>query len=364
MDDTARKAAAGIPAGIDYVHGDLLPPPGGTIEVAPGIHWLRMPLPFKLNHINLWLVEDGEGWAIVDCGIAREETQALWKQVWAATLGGRRVTRVIVTHFHPDHMGLAAWHCREWGVELWCTTGEYIMARAMRVIGAEENDRLAHGEFYRRHGVDAGQLELLKKRGNHYPGVVLPLPGAHRRIEHGMTLRIGAHDWRVIVGAGHAPEHACLYCPDLSVLISGDQVLPRITTNVSVWPTEPEANPLARYLGSLDLFRPLPKDALVLPSHDRVFRGLHHRLDMLKHHHDERLDMVVASCKAKPLAAAQLIATLFPGRELDTHQMGFAIGETLSHLHYLESLGRLGREVDAGGMIRFTAAYDQSRQAP
>jgi glyoxylase-like metal-dependent hydrolase (beta-lactamase superfamily II) len=261
-------------------------------------------------------------------------------------------------------MGLAAWHCREWGVELWCTTGEYIMARAMRVIGAEENDRLAHGEFYRRHGVDAGQLELLKKRGNHYPGVVLPLPGAHRRIEHGMTLRIGAHDWRVIVGAGHAPEHACLYCPALNVLISGDQVLPRITTNVSVWPTEPEANPLARYLGSLDLFRPLPKDALVLPSHDRVFRGLHHRLDMLKHHHDERLDMVVASCKAKPLAAAQLIATLFPGRELDTHQMGFAIGETLSHLHYLESLGRLGREVDAGGMIRFTAAYDQSRQAP
>ncbi len=355
MDDTARKSVGAVPTGIDYVHGDRLPPPGGTIPVAPGIHWLRMPLPFKLNHINLWLVRDGEGWAIIDCGIARDETKALWKQVWDSTLKGRRITRVIVTHFHPDHIGLAAWHCQEWGVELWCTSGEYIMARAMRVIGSEDNDRAAHGEFYRRHGVDAEQLALLQKRGNHYPGVVLPLPGSYRRIEGGVNLRIGAHDWQVIIGTGHAPEHACLYCPDLNVLISGDQVLPRITTNVSVWPTEPESNPLARYLGSLDLFRPLPADTLVLPSHDRVFTGLHHRLDMLKHHHDERLDMVVAACKGKPLAAAKFIATLFPGREFDAHQMGFAMGETLAHLHYLEGLGRIRREVDAAGVIRFAA---------
>lgn len=354
MDDTARKSTAS-PAGIDYVHGERLPAPGGTIPVAPGIHWLRMPLPFKLNHINLWLVEDGAGWAMVDCGIARDETKALWKQVFASTLNGRRITRVIVTHFHPDHIGLAGWHCQEWGVELWCTAGEYIMARAQRVIGSEDNDRAAHGEFYRRHGVDAEQLALLKKRGNHYPGVVLPLPGAYRRLEGGMTFRIGAHDWQVIIGTGHAPEHACLYCPDLNVLISGDQVLPRITTNVSVWPTEPEGNPLARYLSSIDLFRPLPADTLVLPSHDRVFKGLHYRLDMLKHHHDERLDMVVAACKEKPLAAAKFIATLFPGREFDAHQMGFAMGETLAHLHYLEDLGRVRREVDAQGVIRFSS---------
>jgi glyoxylase-like metal-dependent hydrolase (beta-lactamase superfamily II) len=358
MNDVARKAAAapaGIAPGIVYAHGERLPEPGGTIEVARGIRWLRMPLPFKLDHINLWLLEDGAGWAIVDCGIARDETKALWRQVWGATLGGRPITRVIVTHFHPDHMGLAAWLTREWGVELWCSAGEYVMARAMRVIGTEDNDRAAHAEFYRRHGVDAAQLELLKKRGNHYPDVVLPLPGSFRRLEHGQSLRIGAHDWRVIVGTGHAPEHACLYCPDLDLLISGDQVLPRITTNVSVWPSEPEADPLAKYLGSLDLFRPLPADTLVLPSHDRVFTGLHARLDMLKRHHDERLDAVAAACKAKPVAAAQLIVLLFPGRELDTHQMGFAMGETLAHLHYLEGLGRLRREVDRDGVIRFAA---------
>ena len=349
MDDTARAKSP-----IHYVHGERLPAPGGTIEVAPGVHWLRMPLPFALNHINLWMVRDGDGWAMVDCGIARDDTKALWKQVWVATLMGRRVTRLIVTHFHPDHMGLAAWHCAEWGIEMWCTQGEYTMARAMRVIGSEPNDNAARDEFYRRHGVSAEQLTLLAKRGNHYPGAVLPLPGAYRRIEGGETLRIGAHDWRIIIGTGHAPEHACLYCADLGVLISGDQVLPRITTNVSVWPTEPEANPLAKYLGSLDLFRPLPADTLVLPSHDRPFTGLHGRLDMLKAHHDERLGRVVESCKAGALTAAELIPTLFPGRTLDAHQMGFALGESLSHLRYLESLGRVRRETE-GDVVRFAA---------
>ncbi len=353
MDDTARQAGR-APSAVTYVYDKRLPPPGGTIEVTPGVHWLRMPLPFKLDHINLWLVEDGDGFAIVDCGIARDEVKALWQQVWDATLKGRKITRVIVTHFHPDHMGLASWLCETWGVELWTTQAEYMTARATRGMN-EPSDAAARVAFYRHHGMAAADLSKIADRGSYYPRHVLPLPGAFRRIEHGETFRIGAHDWRVIVGTGHAPEHACLYSASLGLLISGDQVLPRITTNVSVWPNEPEANPLARDLGSLDLFRPLPADTTVLPSHDMVFTGLHPRLDMLSTHHDERLGRVMKRCTEGPRAASDLIATLFPGRELDTHQLTFAIGEALSHLRYLEGKGRLERQVDAGGVIRFRA---------
>jgi glyoxylase-like metal-dependent hydrolase (beta-lactamase superfamily II) len=227
-------------------------------------------------------------------------------------------------------------------------------ARATRNMN-EESDGRARVAFYRRQGMDASELAKIADRGSYYPKHVLPLPGSYRRIENGETLRIGAHDWRVIVGTGHAPEHACLYSAGLGLLISGDQVLPRITTNVSVWPNEPEANPLARYLGSLDLFRPLPTDTVVLPSHDMVFTGLHGRLDMLASHHDERLGRVMKRCAERPIAASDLIATLFPGRVLDTHQLTFAIGEALSHLRYLEGLGKLKRQLDGAGTIRFAA---------
>lgn len=341
-------------ASIAYLYDQRLPPPGDTIEVKPGIHWLRMPLPFKLDHINLWLVEDGDGFAIVDCGIARDEVKALWQQVWDKTLRGRKITRVIVTHFHPDHMGLAAWLCETWGVELWTTMGEYMTARATRAMN-DPDDARARVAFYQRQGMAAADLAKIADRGSYYPKHVLPLPGAYRRIVDGDAIRIGRHDWRVIVATGHAPEHACLYSESLGLLISGDQVLPRITTNVSVWPTEPEADPLTRYLGSLDLFRPVAADTVVLPSHDRVFTGLHHRLDMLASHHDERLDRVMRRCAEKPCHAVDLIATLFPGRELDAHQLTFAIGEALSHLRYLETQGKLKRQVDGQGVLRFAA---------
>ncbi len=327
------------------------PAPGATMEIAPGIHWLRLPLPFALNHINLWLLADGGGWTIVDTGYGHgDETKTLWQRVFDATAGGGPVKRVLVTHFHPDHMGLAGWLCARFGVELWTSQAEWLTAHLVRQGWAtgDVESRLAH---YRRNGLAADHIDALRARGNSYAVGVTPIPPQYRRVMAGDTVAINGHSWRVIVGRGHAPEHLCLYNPALDVLISGDQILPSITTNVSVWPDEPDGNPLKLYLDSLADFRPLRESALVLPSHGLPFRNLHLRLDQLAHHHDERLDRTVAAC-ATPMTAADLIPVLFR-RQLDIHQLGFAMGESLAHLHYLVGEGRIRRETGADGIYRF-----------
>ncbi len=328
------------------------PSPGATIEIAPGIHWLRMPLPFALDHINLWLLADGDSWTIVDTGFGQgDQTKILWQKVFDTMAGGRPVKRVLVTHFHPDHMGLAGWMCGRFGVELWTSQAEWLTAHLVRQgWGAGDTEsRLAH---YRRNGLAGEHLDALRARGNTYAAYVTPVPPQYRRVMAGDVVAINNSSWRVIVGRGHAPEHLCLYNPALDVLISGDQILPVITTNVSVWPDEPDGNPLKLYLDSLADFRPLPETALVLPSHGLPFRNLHFRLDQLAHHHDERLDRAVAACAA-PLTAADLIPVLFR-RQLDIHQLGFAMGEALAHLHYLVGAGRLRRETGADGIHRFS----------
>jgi glyoxylase-like metal-dependent hydrolase (beta-lactamase superfamily II) len=327
------------------------PPPGGTIEIAPGIHWLRMPLPFALDHINLWLLEDGEGWTIVDTGFGRgETTRLLWQQVFAARLGDRPVRRVLVTHFHPDHMGLAGWLCERFAVPLWCSQAEWLTGHLVRQGwgGGDIANRLEH---YRANGIGPDQLEALRERGNPFAGNVTPIPLSYRRIAEGDEIEIGGRLWRVIVGFGHAPEHVCLYQRELGVLISGDQVLPKITTNVSVWPDQPEGNPLKLYLDSMDKFRPLPEESLVLPSHGLPFLGLHARLDQLAEHHEERLARTLAAC-AEPLTATELIPVLFR-RELDLHQLGFAIGEALAHVNWLVGAGSVERLRGADGIYRY-----------
>ncbi|HLI13013.1 MAG TPA: MBL fold metallo-hydrolase [Alphaproteobacteria bacterium] len=337
-------------AALAFPYPDV-PAPGCTIEVAPGIRWLRMPLPFALDHINLWLLADGEGWTIVDTGFGRgEETRRLWDQVFAATLGGRPVTRVIVTHFHPDHMGLAGWLCERFGVELWTPQAEWLTAHLVRQgwSGGDVEKRVQH---YRRNGLPVEQLDAFRQRGNTYAGSVSPVPVTFHRIMEGDEIMIDGRPWRVIIGQGHAPEHACLYSRELDVLISGDQVLPKITTNVSVWPDQPESNPLKLYLDSLAHFRPLPASALVLPSHGLPFHGLHARLEQLAHHHDERLARTLEACAA-PRTGAEIIPVLFR-RQLDLHQLSFAIGEALAHLHYLVGRGELHRETGSDGVHRF-----------
>lgn len=327
------------------------PEAGRTIEVAPGIHWLSTPLPFRLRAINLYLLKDDAGWTIVDCGYGREEVRAQWEQVWRNTLAGAPVTRLIVTHFHPDHAGNSAWLGERWNVRPWMTQAEWLTASL--AMHEHSFDDIEHrGQFYVANGLREDQFEVFRTGVVRYCEGVR-LPASYHRLCDGDELRIGGRTWRVIVGQGHSPEHASLYCDQIKVLIAGDQLLPEITTNVSVWPSEPDADSLRLFLRSLDRFAAmLPGDTLVLPSHRRPFRGAHARIREIKAHHRERLDRVLAVAADGPVTAGGLLSHLFTSA-LDGHQIGFAMGEALAHLNYLVNIGALCRYVDRG-ITRFS----------
>ena len=335
-------------APIAYPH-ETAPAPGTAVPVAPGIEWLCMPLPFALNHINLWLLADGDGYAAVDTGFAQDPI----KDAWMSVLAGRRLTRCIVTHCHPDHLGLAAWLERETGAPLWIAQGEYLAAHMMaeQIAGYAIP---AMVEFFRRHGLDQARMDALIARGNGYKRGVPEIPATYQRLFADRSLRIGDHDWRTIVGHGHAPEHMSLYCAELGVLISGDMLLPRISTNISVMASNPHGDPLGLFLASIDGFRALPEDTLVLPSHGRPFRGLHARVGQLHAHHAQRCELLVKACRGTPKTAAELIPVLFDREIPDPHQTMFAMGEAIAHLNHLEHAGSMQRIV-ANGLVRFVS---------
>ena len=353
---------------LHYPHGEALPALGSTLEVAPGVRWLRMNLPFALNHINLWLLRDQidgrHGWTIVDCGITDDATRAAWEQVFATQLDDLPVLRVIVTHMHPDHIGLADWLTQRWNVPMWISATDYHVARAAIVSTAGFGGSAA-AAFMASHGlVDPESLDKIRARSNYYANMVPNLPARYRRLMDGDRVRIGGVDWTCHAGHGHAPEHIALHCAELGVLISGDMVLPRISTNISVLDIEPEGNPLPLYLASIERLRDLPPATLVLPSHGRPFGGpaaangaggLHTRIDQLQHHHDERLAEVMHACAEAPHSAADLLDVMFK-RKLDLHQTTFAMGEAIAHVNALWLAGDLRREVDGDGVMRFTAA--------
>jgi len=320
------------------------------VEVHPGVLWSRMPLPFALDHINLWLLADGEGWVAVDTGIADEGTKSLWDEVLAKCTGGRPLNRLISTHFHPDHFGLAGWLVERTGAPLLMTQTEWLTA-ALHHHDVLAREAGAQAAFFARHGLTGPHLEALASRGNRYRSLTSEPPEGFTRISDGEELEIGGRVWRVIVGTGHAPEHACLYCRELSLLIAGDQVLPKITPNVTLHASQPEANPLADFLDSLERLARLPVDTLVLPSHGLPFRGLHDRLGQMRDHHHRRLERVLAACET-PRSAADLLTVLF-NRELDTHQVMFAMGESLAHLAWLVHQGGLHSTQGPGGIVTF-----------
>ncbi|HEV3432248.1 MAG TPA: MBL fold metallo-hydrolase [Paraburkholderia sp.] len=349
---------------LDYPFADTLPDAGIAFDVAPGVKWLRMPLPFVLDHINLWLLRDEidgqQGWTVVDCGITDDTIKAHWEKVFESQLEGLPVLRVLVTHCHPDHIGLAHWICaggdkQRWDVRLWTTLGEYMSACVL----ASGNGSNAGGEgaarHFARHGVtDEGSLDQLRTRRNYYSNLVPALPSQYRRLREADTVKIGGRDWRVVTGFGHSPEHCALLCEETGVLISGDMVLPRISTNVSVFDMEPEGNPLGLYLESLGRYETMAADTLVLPSHGKPFRGLHTRIAQLREHHDARLAEVQEACAAAPQCAADIVPLMFK-RKLDMHQLTFALGEALAHLHLLWLEGKLTRQIGEDGVIRFSS---------
>lgn len=343
---------------LQYPWGDHQPEPGVATEVAPGVKWIRMPLPFALDHINLWLLRDEidgrQGWTIVDCGISRDEVRTLWEQVFATALDGLPVLRVIVTHMHPDHAGLAHWLCERWQAPLWMSMTDYMVAVlwSSRATGAGPNGEAAVLHFARHGLTDPEAQEQIRRRAGYYPDLVPAMPTSYVRLMHGDDVKIGGRDWRVIVGYGHAPEHVSLFCPDLQVLISGDMVLPRISTNVSVFAYEPESDPLQLYLRSLDGYCDLPADTLVLPSHGRPFKGLHQRIAQQHQHHADRLAEVLQACRT-PQSTADIVPVLFK-RKLDLHQLTFAMGEALAHLHTLYFEGKLTRQTGDDGIVRFS----------
>jgi len=311
-----------------------------------------MPLPFALDHINLWLLRDGDGWVIVDTGFGSSATKKLWEEIIANHLGGRAVKRIIVTHLHPDHLGLAAWLAERFGAEIWMTQTEFLMAHA--IWAAQGGDMLARlADLYRRHGLGEDQVAMIAGRAGSYRMAIPSLPMSFRRLIGGDGVTIDGHTWRVIIGHGHSPEHAALHCETLGVLISGDMVLPKITTNVSIAPFEPDGNPLKMFLDSLKRFSTLPEDTLVLPSHGSVFHGLHPRLAQLQEHHEERFDIVLGACE-QPRAAPELLRYLFK-REFDAHQLSFAMGETIAHLNFLMHTKQLER-IDKEERYRFVRA--------
>jgi glyoxylase-like metal-dependent hydrolase (beta-lactamase superfamily II) len=344
---------------LHYPLADTLPEPGRTLEVAPGVRWIRMRLPFALDHINLWLLRDEidgrAGWSVVDCCIAKDEAKAQWEDVFAKELEGLPILRVIVTHMHPDHLGLAHWLCERWECRLWISATDYNAARmasqSTTGFGGETAAR-----FFASHGLtDPDSLEKIRGRANYYPSMVPAVPASFRRMMDGDRIAIGGRSWRCISGYGHAPEHIALFCEELKVLISGDMMLPRISTNVSVYDIEPEADSLALFLESIDKFQALPEGTLTLPAHGKPFLGLHARIRQLHEHHRDRLAEVMQACTAAPCSAADVMPVLFK-RALDLHQTTFAMGESVAHLHALWHRGELQRTQGADGVWRFSPA--------
>jgi glyoxylase-like metal-dependent hydrolase (beta-lactamase superfamily II) len=326
------------------------PPPGTAVRVTEGVHWVRMPLPFALDHINLWLLEDGTGWTVVDTGVSSARTRDHWESIFRTVLGGRPVTRVIVTHFHPDHIGLAGWFVERWQADFCTSLTEWLFGRMLSLDTGAQNAPISEG-FYRSAGLDAEAARRLAGRHAAYAQGVAPLPGRLKRLRAGDMVVTGALSWRVLIGRGHSPEQVCLHCEEQGILVAGDQVLPRISPNVSVWPSEPEADPLGDFLDSLAGLARLPDDTLVLPSHGEPFQGLRARIDALVSHHGARLEETLATCAA-PSTVMEVTRGMFD-RPLDDHQMMFAVGEALAHLNHLAAKGRVRRLMGMDGQLRF-----------
>lgn len=347
MSDGETLAGTRTERGLTYP-ALAMPAAGEATVVAPGVLWLRLPLPMALNHINLYAIEDGEGWAIVDAGLATDASREGWNTALEGVLGELPITRVICTHMHPDHIGLAGWLCERFDAPLLMSRTEYVTARLL--IGDEALGPPASAEaFYRAGGWSDEQVARWRDGYGGFGRMVQDFPRDYRRVQDGEALIIGGDEWRVVVGEGHSPEHVCLWREKDGVFIAGDQILPRISSNISIWPTEPQADPLGDWLRSLAALKErLPGDLLVLPSHGEPFYGVTLRLEALMRGHEVALKRLEKTLRT-PCRAVDVFGALF-ARPVGDAVLGMATGEALAHLNYLERQGRVRRERDGDGV--------------
>ena len=331
---------------LEYEY-DFCPDVGEAIDILPGLKWLRLPLPFMLGHINVWLLKDGDCWAIVDTGIYSSDTRKVWETIFTGCMDNAPVSQVLVTHLHPDHVGCAGWLCRRFDVELHMTRDEYLLCR---ILVADTGLPVPHDgrRFYQAAGLsEENMLRYIEMFGS-FGKVVCELPRSYHRLHEDRTVTIGQQQWQVMTGHGHSPEHACLYNPQMNVLISGDQVLPTISPNVSVYPTEPSANPLSGWFDSLYRFKSeLPDDVLVLPAHGKPFRGVKGRLHELIEEHEIGLEKLHDFCRA-PKRAVDVFPALFKSKITHSNLL-MATGEAIAHLNYLLYEGEVSINTDEDG---------------
>lgn len=339
---------------IDYAFNQA-PAAGTTTRIDAGIRWLRMPLPFALSHINLWLLDDAPGPTIVDTGIGGKKTRELWLDIFDNKPGAPTPSRVIVTHMHPDHVGCAGWLCDEFGIELWMTVTEYLMCRVLASDSGSPPSEAVN--FYHAAGYSADQLERYAELFGGFGRAVTPLPKSFRRLRHGQSISVGNDEWQVICGYGHSPEHACLFSASRNTLIAGDQLLPTISSNISVWPTEPGSNPLQEWLDSCRRLRSvLPADVLVLPAHGKPFRGAHERLTALIDEHETSLDRLLELCTSRK-RAIDVFPALFRAKITESNLV-MATGEAIAHLNYLIATGRVATTMDDDGVRYYQTVTD------
>lgn len=326
------------------------PAVGELIKVLPGVYWLKMPLPFELDHINLYLLEEEDGWTLVDCGLAGKHSQLIWQQVFDRYCADKPVTRIVVTHYHPDHLGSAGWLCRKWNVPLYITQAEYDTAARFLTGGESETERFK--SYLYQLGVDDAEYQAVTAATDSMRHVYDPLPDNVCWLRAGDKLRIDQHDWDLQSSIGHSPEHCSLYCHELGLLISGDQVLQHISSNVSLTLDDIGKNPLADWFEGLESLQNLPESTLVLPSHNDPFYGLHKRAHELRLEHLQLLKKVKLACKDK-LTVAEIARVIYE-RKLNNFTLLLALGEALAHAQYLYEKGELVRNESEDGHWLFS----------
>jgi len=333
---------------LTYRFDDQIPRPGSVTAIADGVYWIRMPMRGRLNHINVWLLSDRDGWTVVDTGLFNDTVQGHWLTIFERYLDGKPITRVIATHLHTDHTGLAGWIVKKWDCELWMSRADFYMCKTMAADGPADVPEDAI-RFYRRAGFTEQRLDRYRQRFGQFGASISPLPAGYRRIRDGQYLDINGREWRAVIGHGHAPEHVCLYCPELKLIIGGDQLLPKITPNVSVQPSEPHANPLREWISSCGRFRELlPPNLLVLPAHENLYEGLHERLTALIDWHEVALEKLYDLC-SEPRRAVDVFPALFKS-DINEYSYFPATGESLAHLHCALERRMLSTEEDDNGV--------------